>query len=280
MPRDDINSTFVLHCARIEVISGYHKWCPGMVWISTFASCFTRIEATSGDHKRCWGIVSIQRLYNVSRALRRHQGTMIDVEGWYRINYCIVFYTHWGDIRSMLWWWSGCHDRCREMVWIQRLYRVLHALRRHLATTIDAKGWYKFTFASCVTCIEVTSGHHDFCWGMVWIPCLYGVLHASRRRQGTWLIFVVEYLGMVRNQCLCCVSHALRRHQGSISDSEGWCQLNVCIVCYMCWGDMRVPWFMPRDCINSTFVWCFTCIEVTSGYDKSLIIIKWCPGIV
>ena len=143
---------------------------PGMVWISMFASCFTCVEATSGDHKRCWGIVSIQRLYNVSRALRRHQGTMIDVEGWYRINYCIVFYTHWGDIRSMLWWWSGCHDRCREMVWIQRLYRVLHALtgdiwlprlmlrdgtnsrlhralhasRWHQGTMTFAEGWYDF----------------------------------------------------------------------------------------------------------------------------------------
>ena len=61
MPRDGINSTFVLCCACIEAILGYHKWCRGMVY--------------------------------VLHALRRHQGNTSDAEGWYTFNVGVVFYT-------------------------------------------------------------------------------------------------------------------------------------------------------------------------------------------
>ena len=42
-------------------------------------------------------------------------------------------------------------------------------------------------------------------------------------------------------------------------------KFNVCMMCYTHRGDIRVPWSMPRGCINSTFVLWFTRIEATSG---------------
>ena len=51
---------------------------------------------------------------------------------------------------------------------------------------------------------------------------------------------------------------------------------NACIVFYTHRGDIRVWWLMPRDCIVlvSTFVFCCTRIEATSGFDD------WCRDIV
>ena len=135
MPRDCINSTSALRFTRIEATSGHHDWCRGMVWF--------------------------RRFYCVLHALRQHRGTMINAEGWYKFNVCIVLYIHWGDTRVpqvmprdgtnstfVLWFarieaTSGYHKWCRGMVSTQRLYCVLHALRRHQGTTSDAKGWYQ-----------------------------------------------------------------------------------------------------------------------------------------
>ena len=72
-------------------------------------------------------------------------------------------------------------------------------------------------------------------------------------------------------QRLYCVLHALRRHQGTISDAEGWDQLNVCMVFYMhLGGHKRLCRFVQayvtiwdhfdvvQDYWNATFVLIFT----------------------
>ena len=71
-----------------------------------------------------------------------------------------------------------------------------------------------------------------------------------------------------------CVLHALRRHQVPRSDAERLYKLNVCIVFYTHWGDMRVATVRPGDGMNASFVLCFTCVEATSGYHKS------CQGMI
>jgi hypothetical protein len=185
MPRDAMNSTFVLRFTRTEAISGYHDWCRGML--------------------------EIQRLYCVLHALRRYQGTMIDAEGCYKFNVCIVFYTRWGDIRVP---WSMPRD-------------VINS-----------------TFVLRCTRVEAISGYRDWCRGMLQI------------------------------QLLCCTLHALRRYQGTMIDSEGCYKLNVCIVFCTRWGDIRVPWLMPRDAMNSTVVLRFTRIEAISGNHD------WCRGML
>ena len=150
------------------------------------------------------------------------------------------------------------------------LYSVLHALRRHQGTVIDAEAYYNFnvcivfytpwgyirvpwlmprdainsTVVLRFACLEATSGYRDWCRGMLLTQRLY------------------------------CVLHVLRQHQGTVIDAEGCYQFNVCVVFYTHWGDIRVLWLMPRDGISSTFVLCFTLIDVTSGHRG------WCRGMV
>ena len=120
----------------------------------------------------------IQHLCCVLHALRRHQVTRSDAEGGYKLNVCIVFYTHWGDVR--------------------------------VAKVRPGDGM-NASFVLRFTCVEATSGYHKWCRGMIEI------------------------------QSLCRVLHALRWHQSTISDANGWYQLNFCIVFYTHWGDIRVP---------------------------------------
>ena len=66
--------------------------------------CSTRFEAMSGYHYGCREILRIQRLYCVLHASRRYQGTIMNGEGRYELNVCIVFCTHRGDIKDA----EGC----------------------------------------------------------------------------------------------------------------------------------------------------------------------------
>ena len=153
----------------------------------------------------CW----TQRLYCVLHALRRHQGTMIDAGGCYTLNICILFYPRWGDIR---------------VVWLMPWDAI------------------KSVFALCFTHAEAMSGYHDWCRGKLLIQRLY------------------------------CVLHALRRYQGTMIDAGGYYKLSVCIVFYTRWGDTGVPFLMPRDAMNLVFVLCLTRIEAASRYHD------WCWG--
>ena len=45
--------------------------------------------------------MQIQRLYRVLHALRRHQGTISDAEGWDQLNVCMVFYMHLGGHKRL-----------------------------------------------------------------------------------------------------------------------------------------------------------------------------------
>jgi hypothetical protein len=92
------------------------------------------------------------------------------------------------------------------------------------------------TFVLCFTRVEAISGYHDGCRVMPSIQRLYCVLHASRRYQGT------------------------------IMDAKRCYEFSFCIEFYTHRADIRVPFWMPRDATNSTFVLCFTRIEAISGY--------------
>ena len=128
-----------------------------------------------------WGrqIVSTQCLYCVLHAIKRRQGTsgMSEVEWLSQLNISIVFYRHLSDSSAP---WVRPRDYLNSMF-------VLRCAHR----------W-------------VTTGYHEWGTGITSTPCLY------------------------------CVLHAIERHQGTMSEAEGLSQLNVCIAFYLCLSDTRV----------------------------------------
>ena len=140
---------------------------------------------------------------------------------------------------------SGYHDWCWRMLWIKRLLYVFCTQWGDIRVPwLMSRKARNSTYILCFTCVEAISGCHGWCQGMVQVQCLY------------------------------CVLHALRRCQGTMIDAEVCCKFNVCIIFYTHWGDIKVSWLMPRDAVSSTFVLCFKCIEATSTGHKS------CWGII
>ena len=167
-------------------------------------------------------------------------------------------------------------------------------------------------FVSCFTCIWATPGYHKWCRGFVTIQCLYRVLHACERRQGTIseardclssllvLTFCTQSRGrgIVSSQCLYCVLHSFERpgyheclvfvlcceRNWATPGYHKWGRVIVstrCLYCvYMQSSDTRAPQVRLRDClnsmfvVNSIFVSCVTRIWATPGYHK------WGRGIV
>ena len=140
---------------------------------------------THGLKVKAW----IQHSSCVLHALRRHQVTRSDAERWYKLNVCIVFYTHWGDM--------------------------------NVAKARPGDG-LNSSFVHCFTCVEATSGYRKWCRGMLDINPKFVVSF-------TGIEVTSEYhkwcQRMLSTQLLYCVLQALRRHQGTISDAWGWYKL-------------------------------------------------------
>ena len=265
---------------------------PGDALKSTFVLRFTRIEVISGYHSGCRGMLQIQCLCCDLHASRRYQGTIIDADGCYDLKFCILFCTYRGDIRVPLCMpmdatnstsalcftcieaISGYHYACRVMLQLQHLYCVLLVSRRYRGTMMDAEGFY--------TGIEATSGYHYAFRGMPRPQCLYCVLHASRRYEATKMdgegcyefnVCIGVYtrrvdLGVPRLMpkdatnstfvsCFTCIEGisgcccgfsvwiAFYTHRGDVGvitiiDAEGCYKFNVCIVFCTYRGGIRV----------------------------------------
>jgi hypothetical protein len=161
----------------------------------------------------------------------------------------------------------GFRARLRNYVFcimcFERMYCVLHALRRHQGTMSDDGGSYKFTVCiafsthtgSILKVISVREAYVRLTWGHFW-----GLV-------AQWRFWSKLMLGAS-------LQSIAKTKVFAIRDVWGCYKLNVSIGFYMHWGDIRVPWLMARDATNSTYALCFTCIEVTSGYHD------WCRGML
>ena len=147
-------------------------------------------------------------------------------------------------------------------------YCVLHAIKQYLGTICEAK-----VLSNLIVCIVFCTHLSEFrvpsvrprhCLNSVFVLCFARIWVSSGYRKWGRRIVSTQCFGCLDSMFALCFTR-IWVNQGAMGEAEFLSQLNVCIVFYTHLSDARVPQVMPRDCLNSMFVLCFTRIWATPG---------------
>jgi len=211
--------------------------------------------------------------HRVLHALRRYQCTTVGCAGVPAWNFCIVFYTLWGDtsvtklvVRECP---HGAFALCfthfevvsvHQSLWrgsagMKLLHCVLHALRRYQCTKVG--------------CARVLARNFCIVFYTLWDDISVTKLVAWECPHGAFALCFTQFeaisvhrswlRGSAGMKLLHCALNALRRYQCTKVGCTGVPAWSFCIVFYMLW--VHITKLVACECLHWSFVLCFTRFE-------------------